>query len=250
MPTRRQSRRPLVRAIARGRNAPAHGGARRGAALLPAAPPAGVFSRERSLRLLARRVNAEAYLALSGVAHAPDALEQLVDDDDGRGEGEHERPIARRERHDGEDAREEGDVHDDEVEAKADGHRDEEPRVAPRRHLQQRAVLGKRVQRVQHLDRHEHGQRERARRRLALGEVGARLGRQVDTAKRRRLEVGPRRALAPVRELVEGNECVPVVGPVVEEVPVDKDTDSRKADINPDDHVPEEDPRRDELVVL
>lgn len=99
-------------------------------------------------------------------------------------------------------------AHDEEVEAEAEGHGNEQPRVAPRRHLQQAAVLRERVERVEHLDRHEHRERERRRRRLALLEVGARLGGEVDAAKRGRVEVGPGRALAPMRELVEGDQAV------------------------------------------
>ena len=50
--------------------------------------------------------------------------------------------------------REHGDVEDDKVEAERHRHRQQQPRVLPRRHLQQRAVLRERIQSVEHLDRH------------------------------------------------------------------------------------------------
>mmetsp|Transcript_17038 Transcript_17038/g.49349 ORF Transcript_17038/g.49349 Transcript_17038/m.49349 type:complete len:683 (+) Transcript_17038:872-2920(+) len=50
-------------------------------------------------------------------------------------------------------------------------------------------------------------------------------------------------------ELVEGDQRVAVLRPVVIEVPIDENADGGEADIDADHHVPEEDPRRDELVV-
>lgn len=66
--------------------------------------------RAASVALLARRARADPRRALGRVAHAPDALEHLVDQDDRAREGEDEHPVREGERHDREDAGQEGHV--------------------------------------------------------------------------------------------------------------------------------------------
>merc|ERR1719198_1673186 len=121
-----------------------------------------------------RSVLLEALRQLARLVLTAKELEDLVDEDDGEGEGEREHPVVPRERHNREDGGEGGHVQDDEVEAEGDGHREEEVRVGPRRHLEERAVLRERVERVEHLDGDEHRERERRGRVLAVArEVAA-----------------------------------------------------------------------------
>mmetsp|Transcript_9492 Transcript_9492/g.19197 ORF Transcript_9492/g.19197 Transcript_9492/m.19197 type:complete len:511 (+) Transcript_9492:483-2015(+) len=147
------------------------------------------------------------------------------------------------------------------MQPEGDGHREQQPRVHPRRHGKERAVLGDCVERIEHLDGHEHRERHGGGGLLArAAEVGAWLGRKVHAAvgrprpERRRpilveAQLGKLRALAPVGELAVGDERVRILGPIVPHVPIDEDADGGEADVNADDHVAEEDPRRDELIV-
>ena len=73
----------------------------------------------------------------------------------------------------------------DEVKDERDRHGAEEPRVDPRGHRQEGAVLRQGVKCVEHLDGHEHRERERGGCLLALAaEVLARLRGEVHAAVR------------------------------------------------------------------
>mmetsp|Transcript_9814 Transcript_9814/g.26682 ORF Transcript_9814/g.26682 Transcript_9814/m.26682 type:complete len:384 (+) Transcript_9814:266-1417(+) len=208
--------------------------------------PGGAPGGHDLLRLLQL---SHALLELSVSPNAADKLEHLIDEDDGHGECEYEDPIVVREGHDGEDGGEKGHVEDDEVEAKGDEHGQQEPGIAPRRHLQQGAILRECVKRVEHLNGHEHRQGEGGGLHLAIREVQARLRGQVDAAEGGRLEVSPRGALSPVRELVKGDKGVTILGPVIVEIPIHKDAHCGESHVRAHHHVPEEDPGCYELVV-
>mmetsp|Transcript_61664 Transcript_61664/g.161995 ORF Transcript_61664/g.161995 Transcript_61664/m.161995 type:complete len:634 (-) Transcript_61664:1176-3077(-) len=126
---------------------------------------------------------------------------------------------------------------------------EDQPGVRPRRHLNQGAVLGQGVERVEHLDDHEHRQREGRCLDLSCSEVRAGVRVEGHALEGPGLEVGPRAAVAPAHEL-RGSDQRVAVHVVVEDVPPDEDPDGGEADVQADDHVAEEDPTRDEIVIL
>ncbi len=88
-----------------------------------------------------------------------DEFENFVDENNRRREDHNPSPIVLRERDDAEDLVADGHVEDDEVDGDGHGASDDQPRVLPRRHRDERAVLGERVESIKHLDHHEHGER-------------------------------------------------------------------------------------------
>ena len=129
-------------------------------------------------------------------------------------------------------------------------HGEDQPRVDPRGHDDQRDVFGYRVARVEHLDDHQRRQRQRGRLDLTRVEVvapgeGVLLAARGEFTTRKAL---PCVALAPVGELVPRHRCVAVLGQVDapklgSRVPNGEDPDSRGADVEPDDEVPDQRPR-------
>mmetsp|Transcript_11360 Transcript_11360/g.25637 ORF Transcript_11360/g.25637 Transcript_11360/m.25637 type:complete len:407 (-) Transcript_11360:1767-2987(-) len=145
------------------------------------------------------------------------------------------------------------------MQAKADEHRHDQVRVHPRRHLQQTSIFAKRVQRVEHLDRHENAQRQRARLRLAHGKVLAWRAERHATSTRGAVrkagaESLPRLALTPRHQLLHRDGRVAVAAQVDAHevrgrVPCRERAHRREADVHANNHVAEEHPRRDQAVV-
>ena len=114
------------------------------------------------------------------VHSASNALEHLVDDDDGDAEEKDELPLVPAERADAEHVGERLDVENEKVQAKRENHCSDEPGVDPRGHDQQGVVFAERVERVHHFDGHENGEGERARLLFSFGpKVFAALDRLV-----------------------------------------------------------------------
>mmetsp|Transcript_12287 Transcript_12287/g.32633 ORF Transcript_12287/g.32633 Transcript_12287/m.32633 type:complete len:474 (-) Transcript_12287:433-1854(-) len=145
------------------------------------------------------------------------------------------------------------------MQAEADEHRHDQVRVHPRRHLQQTSIFAKRVQRVEHLDRHENAQRQRARLRLSHGKVLAWRAERHATSTRGAVrkagaESLPRLALTPRHQLLHRDGRVAVAAQVDAHevrgrVPCRKRAHRREADVHANNHVAEEHPRRDQAVV-
>ena len=78
-------------------------------------------------------------------------FKSLVYEDDREGKEEDEQPLVQGERHDGEDGCQDRHVEDQEVQAEGQRHGHQEPRIAPRWHLQQRVVLRTQIGWPKHL---------------------------------------------------------------------------------------------------
>eukprot|EP00160_Parvularia_atlantis_P015994 Unigene4852_Nuclearia_a/m.14845 Unigene4852_Nuclearia_a/g.14845 ORF Unigene4852_Nuclearia_a/g.14845 Unigene4852_Nuclearia_a/m.14845 type:complete len:366 (+) Unigene4852_Nuclearia_a:2-1099(+) len=170
---------------------------------------------------------------------ARDELEELVQNDHGEREREHDHPLVPVERLDREHVPEERHVEDRKVQRHRQRGRADQVRVHPRRHREERLVFAQAVERVEHLDRDQDRQRHR-RRRLghrpredAAGQAARQLlGKLLLTA-------------VEVAELVEGH-----VWPVlVEHEPVDVPAHGGQADVGADDDVAEEEPAIDDRLV-
>ena len=117
--------------------------------------------------------------------------------------------------------------------------------IAMGRHDEERAVLGERVEGVEHLDGDQHGQRERGGLDLSLGEEGAGIREGAPALQR---EVGPGGALSMSHQLGERHEGM-AVGRVVEHIPIHEDPHGGHAHVEADDDVAEEHEGRDESLV-
>lgn len=144
---------------------------------------------------------------------------------------------------------EEGHVHDHHVEQGGAHRCGDQVRVNQWGDHQQGIVLAQGVERVEHLNHYQHRQGKSASLYLAVCEVLAWVLGQVHAFNEVvNLEVLPIGALRPVRQLIEADQGVAVTS-LSHGVPVHKDTDSCETDIQTNDHVSEEDPAGDEVLV-
>ena len=191
----------------------------------------------------------ETSLELCVVLHSSEELENFIDEDDWHREGKHSDPFVLVHHVDGEDLVEEGHVDDDGVEDERVEDGGDQPWVHERCHDKDRVVLTDGVERVKHLDNDQNGQAECGGLNLTIGEVAAgvllevhALNEVVD------LEVSPLGALGPVAKLLEGDKGVTITSLSVA-VPPHKDSNGCKTDVHTNDHVAEEDPVGDEVVI-
>lgn len=114
--------------------------------------------------------------------------------------------------------------------------------------MEKRAVLGKGVQRIEHLDGNQNRKRQGGGLLLPFGKVVTGFITKRHATKIVDFEILPFGTMPPVGQLLKSDECVAVAG-VIEDIPVRKYADCGEANVHTDDHVAKEDPRSDELVV-
>jgi len=63
-------------------------------------------------------------------------------------------------------------------------------------------------------------------------------------------EFSPIFAFGPVSELVQGDDRMRVIGPVIEAIPINKDSHGGNSNIQSDDQISDKDPTSDDLFIM